>query len=291
MIAECEVPSDTNDQQILENGPETISHDSLSPEKDPDVDMDVGQSQEQEDEEDNSIAHSSEPLPLLISSVTSGDGIQILANGTSQEPETDFVETTNDLINSTNIESTEDTNLEILHSDITITKTEPIEISDDENEDNLKIDELNEMEQNLTSLMECDAVQNLNNEDKGFLFCETNRQLGKVNVVWISPNRIKLFLKDKDADDEVETDESEASAAMSTYIRKWFYGVYPTTLKLHWTLVKFNNAKQVVQELPELNSIEPLSVSNYSVRNKISDQIDLFISISIFSSRLGCVQR
>lgn len=222
-----------------------------------------------------------EPLPLLISSVTSGDGVRIITNGTDlaseenadkanasamETTQADEAETSpeNEDHTETPNESKENSGELILTNEVP--NLEAIEIydsSEDENDHFESNEESNVVDNEMA--MDARADDAAFKTERGFLFCETNKQLGKMCVEWTSQNHIKLILDpDIEADDsytgELETNPAIINAAMFAYIRRRFYAVYPTTLILKWSLVKSIIAKQTVLDLSDLNQIDKFSV-------------------------------
>lgn len=148
------------------------------------------------------------------------------------------------------------------YGDILIsTKTEPIDISDDDNDQN---DFSNASDTNLLNSTQTDGVDC---QISGYIYCTTNVQLGKVNLECTSASTIKLHLKEP-VDIVYEGWQSQkrqpnlanVSKYMQTYIREKFYGIYPAYQKFDWIFISSEQFDQDAITLCDFNTIDPLSV-------------------------------
>lgn len=224
------------------------------------------------------------PLPLKISSVASGDGVAFMTNGLSATSETDSTKKTD-----SNIQP----QISGVQSLTIISNVKPNELTkSDKSEQSIRSsvnDISNATMQNLNSKVESIDIteterhkcMNINREfnlasrkqsnkgndfpTKGYIYCSTNIQLGKVKIECTSPNRIKLYLNDTvdvncHEKDEWQTNLSTIAMYMHSYIRNHFYAVYPAFLKLEWTYIKTDDDEDNAKTLCDLNSLEQFSV-------------------------------
>lgn len=219
------------------------------------------------------------PLPFKISSVASGEGVEFLTNGldsdsidkdTDSQPPSSDVEMENI---GTNIEpdikgESKITIKSMEQSDVNgvtnpkISKIESIDISDDEQQIDIKIKPASNL-----------SVKKQLNEGKeypinGYIYCSSNIQLGRLRAEWISSNNIKLYCSASNESTDFKCDATNdawqsnlraVSAYMHKYIRNRFYGVYPGNLQLDWTFAA--NDTDTASTLIDLDSVETCSVS------------------------------
>ncbi|XP_055324553.1 uncharacterized protein LOC129579058 isoform X1 [Sitodiplosis mosellana] len=231
----------------------------------------------------------SDPLPLKISSVASGEEVTLMTNGFDDDDDDDgdndevdddidqdeintqpqisevkSLATGQDAVpkaggNPSEIDQmgTRDLTGTILIE----TKTESIDISDDEQQINMP----DGMEPHINSIAKEPLVIGSDSRLKGYMYCSTNMQLGKVSIEWMAPGRIKLQLAESI---DVDCDESEpfqknlasVSSYMNTYVRERFYGVYPAHLRLEWIFIKTDGVETCGTSLCDFNNVEPFSV-------------------------------
>lgn len=149
------------------------------------------------------------------------------------------------------------------YGDILIsTKTEPIDISDDENE---QMDFPNESGADVL-MMETHTESN-ECQISGYIYCTTNVQLGKVNVECLSATTIKLHLKEP-VDIVYEGSQSQkrqpnlanVTKYMQTHIREKFYGIYPAHFKFDWIFISSEQFDQDAITLCDFNTLDPFSI-------------------------------
>lgn len=244
----------------------------------------------------------SDPLPLKISSVVSGEGVAFMTNGL---PITHDSDESNDQPQISNVESlgpnsllafdeTSDDEHSLMDNDLNDLndfdllepKTEPIDISDDEQRDFNNDSTLD------TNAMAEDLGQ-INHQPKGYIYCTTNVQLGKIDIEWISLHRIKLYLEQPV---EIGCDDinhsrhlSTVSKYLQTYIRNRFLGVYPQHLRLDWIFIDSERYQTNAIVLCDFNQLDPLSVRlNFSMHffNDLEFSTDELINKFLF---LGCI--
>lgn len=148
------------------------------------------------------------------------------------------------------------------YGDILIsTKMEPIDISDDDNEE---IDFSNASDINLLINAQ---TENVDCQVSGYIYCTTNVQLGKVNLECTSASTIKLYLKEP-VDIIYEGWQSQkrqpcltnVTKYMQTYIRENFYGIYPAHQKFDWIFISSEQFDQDAITLCDFNTLDPFSV-------------------------------
>lgn len=214
------------------------------------------------------------PHPLRISSVLSGESVALMTNGLPIANDSDE---SNDQPQITNVESlgpnasiefdkatanelndneSTDFDREILLEP----KTEPIDISDDE--DMFNHEDISDGNSIATDTKKDDYP-------KGYIYCSTNIQLGKINIEWTSSTCIKLYL-DKPIkiayNDFVhlipghQRNLSTVSKYLFEYIRDRFIGVYPAHLKLDWIFISSDQIHEEAVSLCDFNELDPLSV-------------------------------
>lgn len=215
------------------------------------------------------------PLPLKISSVVSGEGVALMTNGLPIVHESDDSNDTPQIsdvqsLASNSIMGLDDTSMDATNlnendsnefdDDLLEPKTEPIDISDDEQIDDSNISDTNATAENPTQT---------DYHHKGYIYCTTNVQLGKINIEWTSPTNVKLYLEQPVDIDCVENPSPQVrtknlltsvSKYMQAYIRSRFYGVYPAHLKLDWIFIETARFQQDAITLCDFNKLEPLSV-------------------------------
>lgn len=229
----------------------------------------------------------SDPLPFQISSVASGEEVTLWTNGfddnidDDQDDHDDHDDDCNDgndedemntqpqisdvksLATGQDVMPESEVNtIQIDSSDLTgsvlvETKTESIDISDDEQA-------MDMIDRELIIAKE-PFVLDSDSHLKGYMYCSTNMQLGKVSIEWMGPGRIKLQLAESI---DIDCNESEpfqknlasVSSYMNTYIRERFYGVYPTHLRLEWIFIKTDAVETCCTSLGDFNKVEPFSV-------------------------------
>lgn len=148
------------------------------------------------------------------------------------------------------------------YGDILIsTKTEPIDISDDENE---QIDFPNEPG---ADVLIQTFTENNEFQISGYIYCTTNVQLGKVNVECLSATMLKLHLKEPVdiAYEGWQGQKRQPSLAnvtkyMQNYIRENFYGIYPAHYKFDWIFISSEKLDQDAITLCDFNTLDPFSV-------------------------------
>lgn len=149
------------------------------------------------------------------------------------------------------------------YGDILIsTKTEPIDISDDDNDQN---DFSNASDSNL---LISTPPAGIDSPISGYIYCTTNVQLGKVNLECTSATTIKLHLKEP-VDINYEGWQNlkrqphlaNVTKYMQTYIREKFYGIYPAYQKFDWIFISSEQFDQDAITLCDFNTLDPLSVS------------------------------
>lgn len=237
--------------------------------------------------------HNPDPLPLMISSVASGKEVTLLTNGFDNDDDDDNnidddideqddenemnIQSQISKIKSLTADQTDDdpkleanlfksksTKKDSSDSNGSIlveTKTESIDISDDENDDGM----INNLEPNVSTITKKPLDLGTETHLKGYMYCSTNMQLGKVSIEWMAPGRIKLHLAESI---DIDCDETEpfqknlasVSSYMHTYIRERFYGVYPAHLRLEWIFIRTNDVEACTASLCDFNKIEPFSV-------------------------------
>lgn len=139
------------------------------------------------------------------------------------------------------------------------TKTEPIDISDDDEQTEYNcLSELNPID--------C-QTDDFHGKVNGYIYCQSNIQLGRVNVEWTSSTQIKLYLEqcvviacDEKSFRLRHYEAAEMSKFMQTHIRNRFYGVYPAHLKLDWFFTQTETAELDVATLCDFNKVDPFSV-------------------------------
>lgn len=214
----------------------------------------------------------SDPLPFKISSIASGEEVTLLTNGFDDNVDDDDdnedelntqpqISEVKSLATGQDGASMTKADHSQLDSMLVQTKTEPIDISDDEQPAHM----VNSMEPSNNSIVKEPLVLETESRLKGYMYCSTNIQLGKVSIEWIAPDRIKLQLAESV---DIECDKSEpfqknlaiASTYMNKYIRERFYGVYPANLRLDWIFFKTVDIEGCSHSLCEFNKVEPFSV-------------------------------
>lgn len=214
----------------------------------------------------------SDPLPLKISSVVSGEGVAFITNGFPLAHDSDE---SNDQPQISNVESLGPNSLmafdetsDDAHSlmdndlddfDLLEPKSEPIDISDDEQQDF-----------NNDSTLDTNAIaedpERMISQPKGYIYCTTNIQLGKINIEWLPQSRIRLYLEQPV---EIVYDEyhkrtlSSVSKFLQTYIRNRFLGVYPQYLRLDWIFIESERYQTDAIALCDFNQLDPLSVRSH----------------------------
>lgn len=170
------------------------------------------------------------------------------------------------------------------------TKTEPIDISDDDHE---QIDYPNESE---VDVLVPTHTAPPDIRFSGYIYCTTNVQLGKVNVECLSGTTIKLYLKEP-VDIVYEGWQSQkrqpslvnVTKYMQTYIRENFYGIYPAHLKFDWIFISAEQIDQDAITLCDFNTIDPLSVRRKSNLGDFflicGNHLPMLIEIDCFLSR------
>lgn len=247
----------------------------------------------------------SDPLPLKISSVASGEEVTLMTNGFDDiENEVDYhsedsddddnndddndnnhlndedeINTQPQISEVTSLATSQDNAPEAMDSLSQIdseqmdasnfpaailvqTKTESIDISDDEHRADVP--------DNIKSVAKESLVIGSEACLKGYIYCSTNIQLGKVTIEWTGRGRIKLQLAEST---DVECDESEpfqknlvnVSAVMNKYVRERFYGVYPAHLRLEWIFIKTDDVETCGTSLCDFNTVEPFSVRKTTI--------------------------
>lgn len=219
------------------------------------------------------------PLPLKISSVASGEEVTLMTNGFSDAEDDNDENTQEEDGNEANATSSPESEPhepkidELLQTDLSAlcdpihfdvkTKIEAIDISDDE-QPNANDYEMVSQE---NSIAKDPSAAQLQPHLKGYIYCSTNIELGKVDIEWTNPGRIKLHLtKPADIDcngtDEIQKNMVTVSSYMHCHIRERFFGVYPQFLKLEWIFVKVKNDEKSDTNLCDFNKTDPFSVRN-----------------------------
>lgn len=226
------------------------------------------------------------PMSLKISSVASGDGVALMTNGFNVDEDTKMQPQISDVQSLAGLEDNESNNAPEIEasnknhandesdtnsiSNSTFLdanpKIESIDISDDEQQKIRKI----------TPEMKLTVKKPTNHTTefpmKGYIYCLSNIQLGRVKIEWTSPNHIKIYLSASNDTVDIECDETDSwqtnfsavTMYMHKYIRKRFYGVYPAHLKLEWIFVKMNcEMDKEPSRLCDLISLETNSVSRF----------------------------
>lgn len=213
------------------------------------------------------------PLPLMISSVASGEEVTLMTNGFSDTDDKDTQPQISDIESLTDvqkdaIDSNNETkndgdmsdDLNDFSNSLLIEmemKTEPIDISDDEqkNEYDVSSEVIN---------TEAEETTEISEHIKGYIYCSTNVKLGKINIEWSDKNQVKLHLAESvDVDCgqvDIQMKMSCISSYMTPYIRKRFYGVYPACLILDWIFIKVDNDETSESNLVDFNKTDPFSV-------------------------------
>lgn len=232
------------------------------------------------------------PMSLKISSVASGDGVALMTNGfnvdsktdedTKMQPQISDVQSLAGLEynvsnNAPKIEASNKNHPNDASDANSISnskfldvnpKIESIDISDDEQQKSLKIPP----EMKLT--VKKPSNHTTEYPMKGYIYCLSNIQLGRVKVEWTSPNHIKIYLSASNDTVDIECDETDSwqtnvsaiSMYMHKYIRKRFYGVYPAHLKLEWIFLKIDyEMDKEPSRLCDLISVETNSVRRYLI--------------------------
>lgn len=247
----------------------------------------------------------SDPLPLKISSVASGEEVTLMTNGFDDDEnevddhcendddndhhsdendnksvnDEDEINTQPQISEVTSLATSQNSAPEAMDSLSQIdfkqvdtrdlpgtilveTKTESIDISDDEQQAGIT--------DNNKSIAKDSLVTGSETCLKGYIYCSTNIQLGRVSIEWTGPGQIKLHLAEAT---DVECDKSEpfqknlvsVSAIMNTYVRERFYGVYPAHLRLEWILIKTDDVETCGTSLCDFNKVEPFSVRKTTI--------------------------
>lgn len=189
-----------------------------------------------------------EPLQLKITSVTSGEGVALMTNGFPVDSIT-----MSDNSNDSNSKDTE----------LLIPKTEPIDITDMDTDDERYIQE----EPIIPMVVPID-LPTKQKESKGYIYCSTNISLGKIFIQKTSPTTIRFNLHSPleiDCEDTTWQKNMPAiSSFMQSYIRKRFYAVYPTYLRLDWVFINDERDPYELNdfiELDDFNKLHKFSVS------------------------------
>ncbi|XP_031631144.1 uncharacterized protein LOC116345684 [Contarinia nasturtii] len=240
-----------------------------------------------------------EPLQLKISSVASGEEVTLMTNGFSDIDDLNMqpkISSVKSLAKQDDLENLDDDLLEKVPSECG-SKPESIDISDDEQPSDM----INRLEKDMNSIPTKAISPNEFGLLKGYMYCMTNNHLGKVNIEWTAPGRIKLHLTDPIEIDCIETETYQENLAtvsnyMSTYIRDRFYAVYPAHLRLEWIFIKLNDDEQCTSPLCDLNQTEAFSVvfkdkiveinSNYRDDPKLSTKDKYVLDIYYLASQL-----
>lgn len=241
------------------------------------------------------------PLPLKISSVASGEEVTLMTNGFSDadndiddeddddidmmhfhpeisnvrslannasNSEADPLDTTRDELTTAGPSDFSDLNIKL--------KTESIDLSDDEKP---RYFDIVIEKKAITKLPLNDGVNSI---VKGYIYCATNTQMGKVNIEWTTPNSVKLHLAEPtdiefNGSNDYRDDMAEISKFMHKYIRERFYGVYPAYLQMDWIFVKVNDDKECGSSLGDFNDTEPFSVRSIHANLPTFNRLILFI--------------
>lgn len=212
------------------------------------------------------------PLPFKISSVASGDSVAFMTNGLSSGFSEDSSESKHkDDLNLIKIEKNDDDDdvdddnvdnvddAAAAEGGLLIPKSEPIDISDTSEDMFYGKDEIEDYtELPLFSLTKSQGL-------KGYIYCSTNIQLGKIHIEWTSETTISLNLQTPtviECEDTVwQRNMPAISSYMQSYIRKHFYAVYPAHLRLDWIFIKSKSDDDTVIELSDFNKLNRFSVS------------------------------
>lgn len=227
------------------------------------------------------------PLPFKITSVASGEGVALMTNGLSvadsitddesnSQPKFSDVQS---LANHPQIQDFESLLVPKQENDNenandstfinTNPKMESIDISDDEQQQQQQQEKPFEITNETSLTKSGKSTKKTDFPMKGYIYCSTNSQLGKVKIEWASPCLIKLFLLGPNQTEEINCDETNdwhanltvLSLYMHKHIRKRFYGVYPSQLKLSWVYVKTDyDADSDTSHLCDLISVNKQSV-------------------------------
>lgn len=236
----------------------------------------------------------SDPLPFQISSVASGEEVTLLTNGfddddddhddrddrddhdddddgndeneMNTQPQISGVKslaTGQDVMPETEVNSIQIDSSDLTGSVLVETKTESIDISDDEQA--MDIIDRESIISKEPFVFESDSHL------KGYMYCSTNIQLGKVSIEWLGSGRIKLQLAESI---DIDCNESEpfqknlasVSSYMNSYIRERFYGVYPAHLRLEWIFIKTDAVDTCCTSLGDFNKVEPFSVRSITLK-------------------------
>lgn len=215
------------------------------------------------------------PLPLKISSVASGEEVTLMTNGFDDTDDIDtqpqiskielLKEVQNDKTNSdstVNKKNDRDSGdfCDFSNSLLIEMKTEAIDISDDEQNNEYDVT-TSEVSPKIKEPSDVETSDQL----KGYIYCSTNIQLGKIDIEWTDTNHVKLHLSHP-----IDIDCGKANAFqdkmacitsyMTTYIRERFYGIYPAYLELDWIFIKVGQDEPSGSNLGDFNKTNPFSV-------------------------------
>lgn len=102
---------------------------------------------------------------------------------------------------------------------------------------------------------------------KGYIYCITNTQLGKVKIEGIPSGRIKIHLTEpiEIVCNDTKTARKNLEAVfehMTSHVRQRFYAVYPTLLRLQWIFIRLDDSS-LCSNLRDFNEINTFSVRTY----------------------------